>query len=194
MGAGVDRPVRELFERIAEAAAGDPPDMAAIGAALVDLASDRDYVTPWVRRLGEAGGSLPIHAPGDGPRLTIVRRPEGHLSAVHDHGTWVAISPIAGREIHRRYRIVGGDPAVLPSLLEVRALGPRDVLTLLNPDDIHDHGHVAGEGIPAHVLILTGTDQTQLTRNEWDVATGRHRRLRPGDSGRWLASEPLPSR
>jgi hypothetical protein len=63
---------------------------------------------------------------------------------------------------------------------------------MLPPDDLHDHGHIAGRGAPAYVLILTGDDQTLFERNEWDLVTGRHRILRPGDGGRWLASEPMP--
>ena len=99
---GSTAPVRALFERIAGPAAAPPPDLAAIGAALVDLASDLDYLAPWVARLGDESGSLPIHAPARGPRLMIVHRREGQMGAVHDHATWVAISPIVGLETHRR--------------------------------------------------------------------------------------------
>ena len=31
---------------------------------------------------------------------------------------------------------------------------------------------------------MTGDDQTRFRRNEWDLATGRHRILEPGDGGR----------
>ena len=194
-----DGPVRQLFERIAGPAAAATPDLTAIAAALVDLAADVDYLGPWVARLGHTNGSLPIHAPARGPRLMLVHRTEGHMSAVHDHGTWVAISPIAGLETHRRWRVVGGGadggergPARI-ELAEQLALGPADAATLLPPDDLHDHGHLAGSGgRPAHVLILLGDDQTRFARNEWDLATGRHRVLAPGVAGRWLASEPMP--
>lgn len=189
----LDGPVRTLFERIAGPAASGDPDLAAIGAALVDLAGDLDYLTRWVDRLGPAGGSLPIHAPARGPRLMIVHRPEGRMGAVHDHSTWVAISPIAGLETHRRYRVVGKGSAARPELAEALDLEPTQVATLLPPDDLHDHGHLAGHGRPAHVLIMTGDNQTEFTRNEWDLATGRHRILAPGDPGRWLASEPMPN-
>ena len=190
--AGLDGPVRLLFERIAGPAAAATPDLEAIGAAIVSLATDLDYVTRWVQRLGTAGGSLPIHAPARGPRLTIVHRPKGQMSTVHDHATWVAISPIVGRETHRRYKIVRQDPAVTPDLVEVLTLGASDVATLLPPDDVHDHGHLPGQGTPAFVLIMTGDDQTRFVRHEWDLASGRHRILQPGDSGRWLASQPIP--
>ena len=115
------------------------------------------------------------------------------MSALHDHGTWVAISPIAGQESHRRYAVDGDPSAALPRLIEVRALEPADKLTLMPPNDVHDHGHVAGQGTPAYVLIATGADQTQFTRNEWDLATGRHRLLPPGEQGRWLGSQPMPT-
>jgi predicted metal-dependent enzyme (double-stranded beta helix superfamily) len=191
----LDSPVRSLFERIAAPAALDEPDLAAIGAALVDLAADIDYMRGWTEKItgptGRGNGSLPIHAPERGPRLMIVHRPQGEMSAPHDHGTWVALAPIVGIETHRRYRSSGEDGARL-ELLESRALVPEDVVTLLPPDDIHDHGHIAGRGAPAHVLIMTGDDQTRYTRSEWDLVTGRRRILGPGERGRWLASEPMP--
>ena len=59
--AGMDGPVRLLLERIAGPAAAEVPDLEAIGAAIADLAADLDYVMPWVRRLGDRAGSLPIH-------------------------------------------------------------------------------------------------------------------------------------
>ena len=170
--------------------------MVALGAALVALALDHEYVGRWVAALGGEGGSLTIHAPERGPRLLIVHRPEGRMGAVHDHATWVALAPIVGLETHRRYRVVGdgdrtGDRARL-ELVEHLALRPSDFATLLPPDDIHDHGHLTGQGQPAHVLIMTGDDQMRYVRNEWDLATGRHRILQPGDRGRWLASQPWP--
>ena len=188
----IDGPVRRLFERIAGPAAAETPDLEAIGAAILELAADRDYWTSWIQRLGDAGGSLPIHAPARGPRLALVRRPEGQMGAVHDHGTWVVLSPILGVERHRRYKVADARSTALPQLIESRAFEAADVVTMMPPDDVHDHGHVAGEGRPANVLILTGEDQTRFTRNEWDLASGRHRLLKPGESGRWLASEPFP--
>ncbi len=189
----LDGPVRNLFERIAGPAAASTPDLGAIGSALVDLTADLDYLGRWVKRLGDMSGALPIHTPARGPRLVLVHRSEGQMGAIHDHATWVAISPIVGLETHRRYRVVGDGLAARPEVAEARALVPSDVATLLPPDDLHDHGHLAGNGTPAYVLIMTGDDQTQFTRNEWDVATGRHRFLQPGDPGRWLDGEPMPS-
>jgi predicted metal-dependent enzyme (double-stranded beta helix superfamily) len=189
--ATADGPVRRLLERIAAPAALAVPDLLTIGAALTDLASDLEYVTRWSERLGDRNGLLPIHAPARGPRLSIVHRRKGHLSAVHDHGTWVALSPVSGLETHRRYRLTDG-PERRPEVIEVVTLEPAETATLLPPDDVHDHGHLAGRGVPAHVLILTGDDQRRFERNEWDPATGRHRVLPAGDLGRWLASDPWP--
>ena len=190
--AGLDGPVRTLFEQIAGPAAVGTPDLAAIGAGLIALATDLDYLARWVERLGDQSGALGIHAPTRGPRLMIVHRREGQMGAVHDHATWVAIATIVGLETHRRYRVMGEGSAAHPELAETLSLGPSQGATLLPPDDLHDHGHLAGHGAPAYVLIMTGDDQTRFTRNEWDLATGRHRILRPGDAGRWLASQPMP--
>jgi predicted metal-dependent enzyme (double-stranded beta helix superfamily) len=188
----IDEPVRRLLDRVTGAGASATPDLEAIGAAVRELAADLDYVMPWVRRLGDRPGSVAIHAPVQGPRLNLVRRPEGQLSALHDHGTWVVIAPIDGEETHRRFEVDGRSTTPRPRLVEVRSLVAGDALTLLPPDDVHDHGHLAGHGSPAHLLILTGDDQTRFTRTEWDLATGRHRTLGPGMAGRWLASEPMP--
>jgi hypothetical protein len=186
-----DRPVRDLFEAIAGPAGRPEPDLAAIGETLVGFARDVDYLRGWIDRLGGRSGAVDIHAPARGPRLVLVHRADGEMSAVHSHGTWVAISPIVGFETHRRWRRVAEDPDRI-ELAEDRELEPQQVATLLPPDDVHDHGSLAGRRAAAHVLILLGDDQTQLTRDEWDLATGRHRVLRPGDGGRWLATEPMP--
>lgn len=187
----LDEPVRRLLERIAAPASLAVPDLPAIGEALADLARDLDYVTPWATRLGDTSGMLRIHAPARGPRLAVVHRQEGRMGAVHDHGTWVALSPISGLETHRRYRRTDATGTRV-EVSEVAHVAPVQVATLLPPDDIHDHGHLAGHGEPAWVLILTGDDQLQFERNEWDPATGRHRRLPPGELGRWLADDPWP--
>jgi hypothetical protein len=189
----LDSPVRTLFERIALSTASETPDLGAIGVALVEFAGDRDYLTVWIARLGTASGPLPIHAPERGPRLMLVHRREGEMSPIHDHGTWVAVTPIAGLETHRRYRVDGHGGAARPEIVEELSMRAQDVATLLPPDDLHAHGHLLGRDIPAHFLILTGDDQFRYTRREWDLATGRHRILRPGERGRWLETEPMPA-
>jgi predicted metal-dependent enzyme (double-stranded beta helix superfamily) len=190
---GLQRGIHRLLERIAVPAAADPPDLAAIGEALVELADQVEDLRPSIEQMDATGGGLALHAPaGHGPRLTLVHRPDGQMSAVHDHGTWVVMAPISGLETHRRYRMTGTRPADGVEVAETLELTPSHVATLLPPDDIHDHGHLAGHGAPAYILILLGDDQRRYTRNEWDPVTGRHRVLEPGDGGRWLASEPMP--
>lgn len=186
----LDAAVRALLDEIAAPAALEPVDLESIGRAVVAFAA-RDDVARRAREFGPNGGSVVLHAAESGPRVTLVRRPEGQLSAIHDHGTWVAIAPIAGREFHRRYEVAGGAGSP-PRPVDVRSLEVGAVLTLLPPHDVHDHGHVAGEGHPADLVIVTGADQTRFKRTEWDHESGRPRTLAPGDRGRWLASEPFP--
>ena len=74
----------------------------------------------------------------------------------------------------------------------MRSSPAASAVTLLPPDDVHDHGHLPGHGSPAWILVLLGDTQTRYARNEWDLVTGRHRVLVPGDGGRFIASEPFP--
>ena len=187
-----DEPVRRLLDRIGSlATAARPSSLSAAALAIADLAVDLDYLRGWIGRLGEMSGLVGIHTPERGPRLMLAHRLDGQVSAVHDHGTWVAVAAVAGVEAHRRYRR-GAMPADLPQFVETAVLEPTGVVTMLPPDDVHDHGHVVGAGAPAYVLILTGDDQRRYQRNEWDLATGRHRVLQPGDLGRWTADDAWP--
>ncbi|MGH2464804.1 MAG: hypothetical protein ACRDGI_05030, partial [Candidatus Limnocylindrales bacterium] len=77
--AGLDAPIRRLFERIAGPAAASTPDLAVIGAALAKLAADVDYLSGWIADLGDETGLRRIHAPERGPRLQIVHRREGEM-------------------------------------------------------------------------------------------------------------------
>ena len=186
-----DAPVRELLEAIMGPASLDRPDLPAIGSALVALAADTSYLDRWVRELGETSGTVRIHAPERGPRLMLVHRLEGQMGAVHDHRVWVALATVTGLEAHRRYARPEA-PDDVPTLAEETFVAPREAVTLLPPEDIHDHGHVLGRGEPAYCLILTGDDQRRFERTEWDLATGRRRVLVPGDGGRWVSTEPSP--
>src|SRR4051794_30902823 len=126
MTVALDAPLRALFDRVVAASADSPapagraasassageaslpgaaPDLESIGGALVELARDTEYLTAWLERLGDRSGSARMHVSAAGPRLTLVHRTEGQMSAVHDHGTWVAIAPITGLETHRRWRV-----------------------------------------------------------------------------------------
>jgi predicted metal-dependent enzyme (double-stranded beta helix superfamily) len=192
--AGLDQPVRELFERIGPFVATTPPNLPGIAAALVALARDRDYVARWVAEIGDQSGARAINAPERGPRLSIVHRRWGEMGAIHDHATWVALAPIVGLETHRRYRIHHSGAGERLELLEELELAQSQSVTMLPPDDLHDHGHHEGRGDPACVLIMTGDDQLRYRRVEWDAVTGRTRALEPGQRGRWLATEPIPDR
>ncbi len=188
----LDAPLRALFAEIA--AADDPaaPDLARIGRALIAFSQDHDYLAP--RLVADAHGiaRIRLHIPTRGPRLQVVRRPRGMMSPVHDHGSWVVMAPIAGVETHRRYRADG--PGTDARVAEVArdALGAHAALTLMDPDDIHDHGHLEGNGDPAWLLVINGDEPAAVTRREWDLARGTCRILRPGDGGRFLTDDPLP--
>ena len=99
--AGLDAPVRTLFERIAGPAARRDPDLDAIGRALVDLARDVDYLARWIERLGDRNGSLPIHAPDRGPAADDRPSARGADGRRPRSRAWVAVSPIVGSELLR---------------------------------------------------------------------------------------------
>lgn len=188
---GVDAPLRALFEVVAEADRPGDPDMAAIGRAMVQLARDHDHLMPRIAELGDTTGILRLLVPERGPRLMLVHRREGEVSAVHDHGCWVAIAPIVGVETHRLYRVIGSAEQERLERISEQALGHGDAATIVPPNDLHDHGHLVGKGDAAYVLIMTGDDQNRFVRQEWDLATGRRKVLPVGVRGRFLDSEPF---
>jgi hypothetical protein len=188
----MDGPVRELLQSIAPYADLSAPDLPRVGDALVELTRDHDYLAARIARIRDVSGPDGLHVPAEGPRLLLVHRNEGEMSPVHDHGVWVALAPVVGIETHRRFRPMPGDRERV-ELIEEQALGPATCITLMPPDDVHDHGHLVGRGDPAYVLILLGGDQFVRRRTEWDLASGRSRTLPPGDHGRWLSSTPIPS-
>ena len=191
---GVDAPIRALFERVAASIRPQAPHLDAIAEALAELARDVEYLAPRIAELGVASRAQAMYAPARGPRLMLAHRREGQMGAVHDHGCWVAVTPIVGIETHRHWRVADGGPGPARGvarirLVEERALAPAEVVALMTGDDFHDHGHVAGRGQPAYVLILTGDDQFRYRRTEWDLDTGLARTLEPGDRGRWLTTD-----
>ena len=188
----LDGPLRELFERIEPHADLTAPGLPEIADALRDLAADHDYFAPAIRERGDHSGPTPLYLPDRGPRLYLVHRRSGQMGAVHDHKVWVALAPIVGVETHRRWRPLTAEDRASIKTTDEEAVRPGTCVTLLPPDDIHDHGHRLGVGDASYVLILLGDDQFRHRRSEWDPETGRHRWLEPGDAGRWLASEPFP--
>ena len=69
-------------------------------------------------------------------------------------------------------------------LAEERALVPGDAATLIPPQDVHNHGHVAGTGASPYSLILLGDDMLLFDRQEYDADKGTWRALAAGDPGR----------
>jgi len=187
----LDAPLRTLFEAVAAADQPGAPDLAAIGTAMVGLARDHDYLMPRVAELGTGSGMIRLHAPARGPRLMLVHRTAGQMSAIHDHGCFVALAPVVGVETHRLYRVVGSGEQARLEQISQQAVRNGDAATILPPNDLHDHGHLTGSGEAAYVLIMTGDDQSLFVRQEWDLATGRHKVLDVGVRGRWVSSEPF---
>jgi predicted metal-dependent enzyme (double-stranded beta helix superfamily) len=191
--ASMDAPVRRLFERIAPALTGATPDVDSVAAAMIEFARDHDYLVPRIRAMGERGGGTGLHAPARGPRLMLVHRAEGQMGAIHDHGCWVALTPVTGVETHRHFRVhARGTEFARLELATELTLHAGQSVTMLTPEDTHSHGHLAGSGEPAYVLIMVGDDQRLHRRSEWDTVTGRRRVLEVGDGGRWIDSVPFP--
>ena len=94
-------------------------------------------------------------------------------------------APVRGVETHQRWNVVrhAGGRAEL-SLADERALRRGDVVTLVPPDDVHNHGHVLGSGPSPYSLILLGDDMLLFEREEYDPQQGTWRGLAPGDPGR----------
>lgn len=189
----LDGPLRELLERIGPHADLAAPNLPMLGSALVELAADHDYFAPTISAMAADAPVVPLILPERGPRLMLVHREHGQMSAVHDHGVWVVLAPVVGIESHRRWRPLTADDRTRLRLAEEEGLSPTDYQAMQPPDDIHDHGHLVGRGDAAYVLIMLGDDQVSYQRSEWDAQTGNHRVLVPGDAGRWLATEPWPA-
>jgi hypothetical protein len=160
--------------------------MGKVGRALVDLAADEEYFAPLIAQMpAEEPGVHWLVQPERGPRLVLVHRPEGVMAYTHSHNCWVAIAPVRGVETHQHWNAVchpGGRADM--TLAGERALLRGDVATLLPPDDVHNHGHVAGSGPSPYSLILLGDDMVRFERQEYDPERGTWQALAPGDPGR----------
>ena len=163
------------------------PDMGAVSKLLVELASDTEYWARDIARFDPArAGTVDLLRQAEGPCLIFVHRPEGVMGAVHSHSTWVALAPITGTETHRRYDAARNDDGTARmELKEERHLyaASHDVVHMTPPNDIHAHGHVAGVGEAAYILVLTGEDQLKFERQEYGVPAKSWRTLAPGDAG-----------
>jgi predicted metal-dependent enzyme (double-stranded beta helix superfamily) len=165
---------------------GDVPAMDEVGRLLIELAADDEYFAPLIAQMpAELPGVHWLARPERGPRLVLVHRPEGVMAYTHSHRCWVAVAPVRGVETHQHWNAVrhAGGRAEL-SLTGECALRRGDVVTLVPPDDVHNHGHVRGTGPSPYSLILLGDDMLLFEREEYDPDLGTWRGLTPGDPGR----------
>lgn len=142
-----------------------------VRSAVLRLASDSEY---WARKIDDVPLQH-LHWPDFGPRLAVVHRTHGRMSAIHSHGVWVALVPLRGVETHRTYRAAPGFATPTARFAEERRLvaGSGEMVTLLPPHDIHSHGHRRGSGPWPHTLVVLGDDHLRRDRWEFDAATGR---------------------
>jgi predicted metal-dependent enzyme (double-stranded beta helix superfamily) len=179
-------PVRHFLAQLDELRPAGAPDMVEVGRLLVELAADEEFFDPLIAEMPpESPGVNWLAQPDRGPRLVLVHRPEGVMAYTHSHQCWVAIAPVRGVETHQHWNAVrhDGGGAEL-TLADERALRRGDVVTLIPPDDVHNHGHVPGTGPSPYSLILLGDDMLLFERQEYDPGQGTWRGLPPGDPGR----------
>ena len=179
-------PVRHFVAQLDELRSGGVPDMGEVGRLLMGLAAEEEYFAPLIAQMPvESPGVHWLAKPERGPRLVLVHRPEGVMAYTHSHRCWVAIAPVRGVETHQHWNAVrhAGGRAEL-GLASERALRRGDVVTLVPPDDVHNHGHVLGTGPSPYSLILLGDDMLLFEREEYDPALGTWQTLAPGDPGR----------
>jgi hypothetical protein len=179
-------PLRRFTEQLDGLRSAGVPDMGEVGRFLTELAADEEFFGPLIREIpaGSPGGKWLIR-PERGPRLVLFHRPEGMMAYTHSHHCWVAIAPVRGVETHQRWDAVRyKDGRAELRLAEERALVRGDVVTLLPPRDVHNHGHVAGSGPSPYSLILLGNDMLLFNREEYNPEQGTWDALGPGDPGR----------
>lgn len=179
-------PLRSFAAQLDELRSGHIPDMDKVGRMLADLAADAEFFAPLIAQLPAAApGDRWLIRPSRGPRLVLVHRPEGVMGYTHSHHCWVAIAPVRGVETHQHWDAVRHqDGRAELRLTDQRALHCGDVVTLVAPNDVHNHGHVAGTGPTPYSLILLGDDMLLFNREEYDPDQGTWQALPPGDPGR----------
>jgi hypothetical protein len=179
-------PLRRFVAGLDEQRSGGVPDMDQVGRLMVNLAADEEFFAPLIDQLPSAApGDRWLVRPDRGPRLVLVHRPEGVMGYTHSHHCWVGIAPVRGVETHQRWNAVCHDDGRADlRLAEERALVRGDVATLVPPQDVHNHGHVAGSGPSPYSLILLGDDMLLFKRKEYDPEHGTWQVLAPGDPGR----------
>jgi len=187
MGTGAyPAPLRHFLAQLDELCSTGAPDLGEVGRLLVGLAADEEYFAPLIAEIpAESPGVHWLARPARGPRLVLVHRPEGVMAYTHSHQCWVAIATVQGVETHQHWNAVRHDGGRADlSLADERALHRGDVVTLIPPHDVHNHGHVPGTGPSPYSLILLGDDMLLFEREEYDPERGTWRGLAPGDPGR----------
>ena len=179
-------PLHQFVTRLDGVCSADGPDVEAVGRLLVELAADEEFFGPLIEQLPPAApGDRWLVRPERGPRLVLVHRPDAVMGYTHSHRCWVAVAPVRGVETHQRWDAVRHpDGRAELRLAEQRALVRGEVVTLVPPRDVHNHGHVAGSGPSPYSLILLGDDMLLFAREEYDPKRGTWRGLAPGDPGR----------
>ena len=183
---GFPSPLRDFLAQLDEVRSAGVPDMDEVGRLLVELAADEEYLGPLIAEMpSEVSGGKWLVRPERGPRLVLFHRAEGVMAYTHSHRCWVGVAPVRGVETHQRWDAVrhAGGRAEL-RLADERGLQCGDVVTLVPPGDVHNHGHVAGTGPSPYSLILLGDDMLLFEREEYDPEQGTWRQLAPGDPGR----------
>ena len=191
----LDAPLRALFEVVAVADRPGAPDLAAIGRAMVTLARDHDHLLPRDRGAGRHERHAP--APRPGARPAADAGPPHARARSARSTTTAAGSPWRPSWAWRRTACIASSAAASRrgwSGSPSRRSTTATAATIVPPNDLHDHGHLVGQGDAAYVLIMTGDDQNRFVRQEWDLATGRHKVLPVGERGRWVEQRAVLSR
>ena len=179
-------PLRRFLAQLDDLPRTDVVPMDEVGRVLAELAADEEFFAPLIAELPSASpGNHWLIRPERGPRLVLFHRPEGVMAYTHSHHCWVGIAPVRGVETHQRWDAIRyKDGRAELRLADERALVPGDVVTLVPPRDVHNHGHVTGTGPSPYSLILLGNDMLLFERQEYDPERGTWRALAPGDPGR----------
>lgn len=118
----------------------------------------RSYMYEPARAAGEGSSSYRIHEePDHSLALFVVTWPPTAETQPHDHGTWVIVSGLEGREIHHRWKAVG-------ATLDAERVGEDRIetgtLVTLASDAIHSFENDSGAVSVTLQLYGMNTDYT----------------------------------
>jgi len=118
----------------------------------------RSYMYEQERGAGAGSSSHRLHEEPDHTlALHVVTWPPTEETQPHDHGTWVVVAGLEGREIHHRWKAVGAG--------EVERAGEDRIETgtivALGPEAIHSFENDSGAVSVTLQLYGTSTDYTQ---------------------------------